>query len=1157
FAECNLTAQSLETLSAALGKENSSLKELDLSNSDLQDSGLEKLSAGLKSSHCKLEIFRLAVCKLSYQSCDVLGTVLQTETSCLKELDLNKNDLQDAGVEMLSVGLKSSHCKLEKLRLSICNFTIKSCKSLISALQTKISFLKELDLCSNELQDSAGELLSAGLKSSHCNLEMLRLAFCNLDVKTCENLESLLKLENSSLKELDLSNNDVQDSGIELLSAGLQSSPCQLEILRLSGCMITEKGCFSLASALSSNPSHLKELDLTYNHPGESGVKLISARVEDPQCALKTLRLEHGDSCEVTLDPNTAYRELSLSDGNRKVENVENQSTGSPTRRHIKARLNFARDNLKHEGKHFHGGKIAIICILVFAVVISAFIAYIFKDKFSKKKLSPVECSVTTYMRLQSKHVKKEFDLKKFNTSEEGYRRLIPSISNYRQAQFAGCNLTAQSLETLCATLETENSSLRELDLSNGDLQDSGLDKLSAGLKSSHCKLEILRLAMCKLSYQSCDVLGAVLQTETSCLKELDLSENNLQDAGVEKLSAGLKSSHCKLKILRLAECKLNYQSCDVLGAVLQTETSCLKELDLSENKLQDAGVEKLSVGLKNSHCKLEILRLAWCGLAKSTCGNLGSALQSKTWPLKGLDLSKNNLEDSGMSSLSAGFMKSQCKLEILSVGTLPKRRLRLKMCCRGAPRSAAQDFSSLGHTLSGPAAFLNGVSSAISLWEGSMNNRRRRLSICNFTAESCKSLISALQTKISFLKELDLCSNELQDSAGELLSAGLKTGDCKLEILRLALCNLDDKVYENLESLLKLENSSLKELDLSNNDVQNSGVELLSAGLMSSHCKLEILRLSGCMITEKGCSSLASALSSNPSYLKELDLIYNHPGESGRKLLSARLEDPQCSLSTLRLEHGGENRIKPGLKKCKFSVTSRRSQTRIASKPDIIQSLRSYFTELQKELTWSLSLVKQQQQFCRVRTDPWPVSQSSHGAGDSCEVTLDPNTAHRSLSLSDGNRKVEYGRDQSYPDHPERFDGWYQVLSRESLTGRCYWEAEWSGLEVHISVSYKSISRKGRGADCRFGWNVKSWSLYCSNNSYSVRHNNIITAVSVPPFDCKRVGVYVDCPAGTLSFYRVSSDPHTLTHLHTFYTSFTEPLYAGFYVYGTVCVSE
>ncbi|KAI4903158.1 hypothetical protein NFI96_030924 [Prochilodus magdalenae] len=456
-------------------------------------------------------------------------------------------------------------------------------------------------------------------------------------------------------------------------------------------------------------------------------------------------------------------------------------------------------------GKPFHDWKIAIICISVFAVIIMAVTSFILKDKFSKKKLSPAQCSVITYMRLQSEHVRKEFELKKYNTGEEGNRRLIPVITNCRKAQFAGCNLTAESLETLSAALETENSSLRQLDLSNIDLQDSGLEKLSSGLKSSHCQLEILRLA----------------------------------------------------------ECKLSYQSCDVLGAVLQTETSCLKELDLSENKLQDAGVEKLSVGLKSSHCKLEILRLAWCNLGRNTCESLGSALQSETWPLKELDVSKNNLKDSGMSSLSAGLMHSPCKLEILRSENLRKLFFfrNVDVC------NSFMDFI--------------------------------KLSICNFSVESCKSLISALQTKISFLKELDLSSNELLDSVVELLSAG----DCKLGILRLALCNLDVKTCENLESVLKLENSSLKELNLSNNDLQDSGVESLSAGLQSSHCKLEILRLSGCMITEKGCSSLASALNSNPSQLKELDITYNHPGESGVKLLTARLEDTNCLLNTLRYE--------------------------------------------------------------------------------------------------------------------------------------------------------------------------------------------------------------------------------------------------------------
>ncbi|XP_036417970.1 ribonuclease inhibitor-like [Colossoma macropomum] len=326
-------------------------------------------------------------------------------------------------------------------------------------------------------------------------------------------------------------------------------------------------------------------------------------------------------------------------------------------------------------------------------------------------------------MRVQSENMKEELDLKKFNTSEEGYRRLIPAITNCRKAQFTGCNLTELSLEILSTALQTENSSVKELDLSKNDLQDAGVEKLSAGLKSSHCKLEILRLAVCKLSAQSCNTLQSVLQTETSCLKDIDLSNNDVQDSGVENLSAGLKSSHCKLEILRLVVCKLGAQSCNTLHSVLQTQAYCLKELDLSNNDLYDSGVENLTVGLKSSNCKLQILRLALCNLGENTCERLGS--------------------------------------------------------------------------------------------------------------------------------------------------------------------------------LLKLENS-LKALDLSNNDLQDSGVELLSAGLKTGDCKLEILILSGCMIKKKGCSSLASALSSNLSHLKELDLTYNYPGESGVKALSTRLEDPQCTLSTL-----------------------------------------------------------------------------------------------------------------------------------------------------------------------------------------------------------------------------------------------------------------
>ncbi len=169
--------------------------------------------------------------------------------------------------------------------------------------------------------------------------------------------------------------------------------------------------------------------------------------------------------------------------------------------------------------------------------------------------------------------------------------------------------------------------------------------------------------------------------------------------------------------------------------------------------------------------------------------------------------------------------------------------------------------------------------------------------------------------------------------------------------------------------------------------------------------------------------------------------------------------------------------------------------------------------------------------------------------------LTLDLNTVNKCLHLSENNRVItNTGTDQSYPDHPDRFDYWAQVLCRESVCGRCYWKLEWSG-DVFILVSYKSISRKGSGNACVFGSNDQSWSLYCSRSSYSFRHNNIWTEHPVESIsnrigvydDIRRIGVFVDHRAGTLSFYSVSD---TMSLIHTVQTTFTQPLYTGFRVY-------
>ncbi|XP_014834572.1 PREDICTED: stonustoxin subunit beta-like, partial [Poecilia mexicana] len=253
------------------------------------------------------------------------------------------------------------------------------------------------------------------------------------------------------------------------------------------------------------------------------------------------------------------------------------------------------------------------------------------------------------------------------------------------------------------------------------------------------------------------------------------------------------------------------------------------------------------------------------------------------------------------------------------------------------------------------------------------------------------------------------------------------------------------------------------------------------STSIFSSCDELCVCSLSGCLVSEEGCASLASALTFNPSHLKELDLSYNHPGDSGVKLLSAGLKDPDWRLEALRVEPAGGPFLTPGLRKY------------------------------------------------------------------SCQLTIDTNTVSRKLKLSEDNRKVTYLEEiQSYPDHPDRFDD-HQLLCRTGLTGRCYWEVEWKG-RVYISVSYRRIKRKG-GKDCLFGLNDHSWSLSCSDDGYSVCHNNRETRLSSSSVS-NRVSVYVDSPAGILSFYRVSSD--SLILLHTFNTTFTEPLIPGFRFYWT-----
>ncbi|KAI4887863.1 hypothetical protein NFI96_015073 [Prochilodus magdalenae] len=876
LSDCSITEEGYAALALALQSNFSShLKEMDLRGNDPGEKGVMLLTELLKDKYCKLNTLRLLKSSDAEKACEYLTTTLRANPLLLREMDLSGKIQGDSEMKQLFALLEDLHCRPKRLKLTNSSITDEHCTSLGSSLSSNPSHLIELDLGGNKFGNSGVKQLCSLLSNQYFKLAKLGLSFCSVTEEGYADLT--LALKSSHLIELDLRGNDPGDKGVKLLTDLIKDSNCTLTTIRLLNSTAAEKACAFLTRTLGTNPLLKTELDLSGKIQGDSEMKEISDLLADLHCRTKKLKLNKNSitvkgctalSSALCLNPSHLL-ELDLSEnqlGDSGVKQICEMLKNSPFKIQ---KLGFSNCNITEDG---------------YAALASALksdtSSHLIELDLRGNNPGNKGVELLTELLEDPSHKLTKLWLLKSSAAEEAYSYLtevlgknplllseldligkiqgdpkIKQLSDLledlhcrpKTLKLNKCGITEAGCAALLSALCSNPSHLRELDLSNNKFGNSGVQQICSLLKTQYCKLEILRLSFCRITEEGYAALASALKSKpASLLIELDLRGNDPGESGVEKLTDLLKDQHRKLKALKLLKTPAAEEACASLTKTLGKSPLLLKELDLSEKLQGDSDVKQIHSLLKDSHCKTKVLRLNKCNLTMESCTTLATILSLNSSTVRMMDLSNNNLQDSGMKCLAAGMKNPNCKLEILM------------------------------------------------------------LSNCSITGDGCAAVALALQTSPSNLIELDLSGNNIGHSGVKQLSDLLKNSNCMLQKLLISDNNIKEEGYADLASALQSNPSShLIELDLKGNDPGDKGVELLTNLQKHPHPKLTLsfLKSSGAV---EACDLLTKVLGRNPLLLRDLDLSGKIQGDSKMKKISALLEDSHCRPKKLKLNNSG-----------------------------------------------------------------------------------------------------------------------------------------------------------------------------------------------------------------------------------------------------------